>query len=102
MLLTSLTPTDRQRAKAQTGTEPLPTDLKIPLEQAQEDIKRAAQFLQSGMVTREEYAARCQTIKERFEHLGCQALKDRGESSDTGILERLKQRLDQAKLSLKD
>ena len=96
--LSSLRPADRQRAWDQTGTEPLPGDLKIPLEQAQEDINRAAQFLQGGKFTREEYAARCQTIKQRFEYLGLQALKDRGEESDTTILDRLKRHLDEGLL----
>ncbi len=94
--LASLRPADRQRARELTGTEPVPTDLKIPLDQAQEDITRAAQFLQGGKITREEYAARCEKIKQRFEYLGLQALKDRGEGSDTAILGRLKRRLDQA------
>jgi hypothetical protein len=87
---------DRQRAREQTGTEPLPGDLKIPFEQAREDINRAAQFLHDGKITREEYATRCGTLKQRFEHLGRQALKDRGEPSDAAILDRLKQRLDQS------
>ena len=100
--LSSLRPADRQRAWDQTGTEPLPGDLKIPLEQAQEDINRAAQFLQGGKINREEYAARCQKLKERFEHLSRQALKERGESSDTAILGRLNRRLDQLELGLKE
>jgi hypothetical protein len=97
--LSSLKPADRERAWAQTGIEPLPADLKIPLEQAQEDINRAAQFLQGGRITHEQYAARCQTIKQRFEHFSQQALKNRGEPSDTAILERLKHRLDQLEQS---
>jgi hypothetical protein len=94
--LTSLKPADRQRAREQAGTEPLPNDLKIPFEQAQEDIHRAAQFLHGGKITREEYATRCETLRQRFEHLGQQALKERGEPADTVILDRLKQRLDQS------
>jgi hypothetical protein len=94
--LSSLKPADRIRARAQTGTEQLPAELRIPLEQAQADIQRAAQFLEGGKITREEYAARGQTIKQRFEYFVRQALKDRGEKSDEALLERLKRRLDQA------
>jgi hypothetical protein len=94
--LSSLKPADRVRAREQTGTEQLPAELKIPLDQARADIQRAAQFLEGGKITREEYAARCQKIQQRFEYFVRQALKDRGEKSDEALLERLKRRLDQA------
>lgn len=91
--LTSLKPADQKRAEAQTGTEPLPAGLKTPFEQAQEEINRAAQFLQGGRITRAQYTVRCQTIKQRFEHFGQQALQNDGEPADPAILERLKHRL---------
>jgi hypothetical protein len=97
--LSSLKPADQQRAREQTGTEPLPSELRALLNQAEEDIQRAAQFLQGGKITREEYEARCQQIRQRFEHLARQALKDRGQQSDLAILDRLKQRLDPAVLT---
>ena len=97
--LSSLKPTDQQRAREQTGVEPLPSELSACLNQAQEDIRRAAQFLQGGKITAAEYAARCQQIKQRFEHLGRQALEGRGAQPDPALLERLKQRLDQAEIS---
>ncbi|HOX59959.1 MAG TPA: hypothetical protein P5205_21945 [Candidatus Paceibacterota bacterium] len=92
--LSSLKPEDRIRAREQSGTERLPAELKTPLEQAKTDIQRAAQFLQGGKITREEYAARCEKVKQRFEHLARQALKDRGEAPDDQVVKRLKQQLD--------
>jgi hypothetical protein len=93
--LTSLKPADQKRAGAQTGTEPLPASLKVPFEQAQEDINRAAQFLEGGRITREQYAARCQAIKRRFEHFSQQAVQNGGVPADPAILEGLTHRLDQ-------
>ncbi len=92
----SLKPADRIRAREQTGTEQLPAGLKVPFDQAQADIQRAAQFLAGGRITPEEYAARCRKIKERFDSLGRQALQERGERAVTAVLDRLKQRLDEA------
>ncbi len=94
--LSSLKPADQQRAREQTGTEALPSELQACLHQAQEDIRRAAQFLQGGKITREEYVDRCEKIKLRFEHLGFLVLKERGEEANTALLARLMQRLDQA------
>ena len=94
--LSSLKPADQQRAREQTEMEQLPSELRACLTQAQEDIQRAALFLEGAKITRDEYAARCEKIKQRFEYLGLQALKARGEESNTGILGRLKRRLDQA------
>jgi len=91
--LSSLHPADQQRAREQTGTEPIPSELSACLTQAQEDIHRAAQFLHGGRITPEEYAARCEMVLQRFEHLGRQTLKDGGEKPDDKLLERLKQRL---------
>jgi hypothetical protein len=91
--LSSLHPADQQRAREQTGTEPIPSELSACLTQAQEDIHRAAQFLHRGKITPEEYAARCEAVRQRFEHLGRQALKDRGEELHDELLDRLKQRL---------
>ena len=89
--LSSLKPADQQRAREQFEEERLPSELKACLDQAQNDIQRAAQFLQGGKITRDEYAARCKKIKERFEYLG-----GRRPPSDKALLARLKQRLDQA------
>jgi hypothetical protein len=95
LALASLNSADQQRARAQVGSEPLPSELKACLNQAKEDIQRAAQFLQGGKITREEYATRCQRIKQRFEQLVLAVFKDRGEPLNHPLLVRLNQRLDQ-------
>jgi hypothetical protein len=98
--LTSLKPADQQRARAQSGTEPVPSDLKACLNQAEEDIRRAAQFLQGGRVSREEYEARCKKICTRFEEFGRAILKERRTESNTPMLDRLRVRLDQTAIDL--
>lgn len=91
--LSSLKPADQQRAREQTGTERLPSELRTCLIQAQEDFQRAAQFLQGGKITREQYAARCEQVLERFDRFALQILKERGEQLDRVIVDRLRQRL---------
>lgn len=94
--LSSFTPADQVRAREQTGTEKFPAELRAPLEQAEADIRRAAQFLQGGKISREDYLARCEKIKQRCESLARQALKDRGQSPDDPIVERIKRRIEKA------
>ncbi len=96
VLLASLKPADRERARAQTGFEPLPAGLKALFEQAQQDIQRAAQFLHGGKITRDQFKAHCQTVRQRFEHFALQGLKEDGAPADPSIVEKLARRLDQA------
>ena len=91
--LSSLTPADQERAKAQTRSEPLPSELRTCLAQAREDIHRAAQFLHGGKISREEYAERCRQIARRFESLALQSLRERGQPPNHAPLELLKQQL---------
>ena len=96
----SLTSECRLRAKKSGSIDKLPAELRIPFEQAQADIDRAAQFLHGNKITREDYALRCLRIRQRFENLGQEALKERGEESRTALLRRLDHRLQQAQVSL--
>ncbi len=91
--LSSLNPADRQRALEQTETEPLPAGLRVPFDQATDDIRHAAQFLQGGKISRDAYLARCEQLIARFELLALQDFKDRGGQPDRALLDRLKRRL---------
>jgi hypothetical protein len=97
--LASLKPADQQRARAQAGVAPIPSELRACLSQAEEDIQRAAKFLQGGRITREQYAARWGSIRQRFDYFGWQVLKDRSEQSRVALLTSLRQRLDEMALS---
>jgi len=92
--LSSLNPADQRRARRQTETEQVPSELQACLKQAQDDIERSARFLEGGRITREEYVRRCRKIRERFEYLARQGLKLEGKQPDPALLDRLKQRLD--------
>lgn len=97
--LTSLMPADQQRARALTGPQPIPSELSACLSQAEEDTLRAARFLRGGRITREQYATRCEQIQQRFDHLGRQVLKNRGEQSRAALLPPLRQRLNELALN---
>jgi hypothetical protein len=91
--LASLTPADQERARAQTGTESVPPELRPLLRQAEDDIRRAALFLEGGKINRDEYGARCEQVKQRFEFLGTEALKAAGGQTNAALPPHLKQRL---------
>ena len=91
--LSSLKPSEQQRAIRQSGTEPLPSELTACFSQAQEDIRRAAQFLHGGRITPENYAVRCQAIIKRFECLACKALEEQKAPNDRVLLKLLKKKL---------
>ncbi len=100
--LASLKPADQQRAREQTGTVRLPSELQACLNQAEQDIHRAAQFLHGGRITPEQYAARCRKIQESFEGSGRQALMNCDRVPVKASLDSLLILLEHKATSLKD
>jgi len=96
--LASLRPADQERARAQTATERVPSELRACLNQAEEDIGRAGRFLAAGRISPDEYTDRCRQITRRFESLGAEVLQHQGLPGNPALLARLRQRLDQAEV----